>query len=623
MPLSWPSISLLSQIPVDTLLQANAHIPGLTRRAKLRAGTPVDLPDADEEATTPTAADTTDLDLPEDTYCDVHSALNDETPAQIAAHYQVDLDELLRVNASRLSNLKAGSKLYAGTQIVIPMQMTPGEATRKRKMIRIKKCLSDEEAKSLQQPTELKKATTYYIKHADGAGSFTWYPGVLKSVRHGRGSQMMVQVEFNDGDKGEFEAPIAHFRTLVLKPPALQHPIKSEITNSEARSLQQPTELIVGSTYYIKHDNGDGSFTWYPGLLKALQHGRGSHVMVHVDFFDGDKGEFTTPLANFRVPIKREGMPRRANIDEAPSEGCEGGKDVELSCEVCGRTAEDFAQTGVAGLRAHIVHCKRRSSEGGSGFGKGTLIVSPKAPAEGHMMAEDEDDEPTCSYCGKTSADFTTGAAGLRAHIVHCRRRSSEGGDQKVLSEGNLMTEDVHIPQGKRRLSDGEGRRVSASGIASRAVKSASESDSWQTRSESESRRPSHTLHVEEWKTFGGTFVHRKRGKRIDRFYVLPDGSKSVRSWRQAELFMAKGVVDKSRSIPVSSSIAIGRSDNCTSENESNSSDEPQIRQLEDAASCKRQTLEPTGSTQPTSAAPPNKVCRHLFLRTEPSATLH
>jgi hypothetical protein len=474
-------------------------------------------------------------------------------------------------------------------------------------MIRIKKCLTDEEAKALQQPSELKRAATYYIKHADGVGSFTWYPGVLKSVRHGRGSQMMVQVEFNDGDKGEFEAPITHFRTLVLKPPALQHQLKPEITNSEARSLQQPSELLVGSAYYIKHDNGDGSFTWYPGLLKSLQHGRGSHVMVQVDFYDGDKGEFTTPLANFRVPIKRESMARQAHVEEdpAPAEAAVGDLEEELSCEICGRTEADFPQTGAAGLRAHIVHCRRRSAEtSGGGFGKGVLIKSPTAPSDGNMMSEDELREPelSCSYCGKSPADFSTGAAGLRSHIGHCRRRSAEGSG---------------VAECKRRSSDGEGRRVSGSGILSPADKSGSESDSRHTGRESESRRPH--AQEEEWKKFGGTILHRARlnSTHIDRFYVLPDGSKSLRSWRQAELFMATGVVSKreSRSVPVSSSVTSGRSENCASENESNCSD-PQKRQPECVAIRKRQTVESTA--QPIPAATPNKVgpiCRLLPVR--------
>ena len=51
----------------------------------------------------------------------IHSAKNDETPGQIATHYRIDVDELVRANMSQFPNLRAGSKLYKGTQLIIPI----------------------------------------------------------------------------------------------------------------------------------------------------------------------------------------------------------------------------------------------------------------------------------------------------------------------------------------------------------------------------------------------------------------------------------------------------------------------------------------------------------------------
>jgi hypothetical protein len=61
----------------------------------------------------------------------IHSAKNDETPGQIATHYRVDVDELVHANVSQFPNLKAGSKLYKGTQLIVPISaQLPESGTR-------------------------------------------------------------------------------------------------------------------------------------------------------------------------------------------------------------------------------------------------------------------------------------------------------------------------------------------------------------------------------------------------------------------------------------------------------------------------------------------------------------
>jgi hypothetical protein len=60
----------------------------------------------------------------------IHSAKNDETPNRIAARYRVDVRELVRVNLCRFPELKPGSKLHKGTQIIVPISSSESHAAR-------------------------------------------------------------------------------------------------------------------------------------------------------------------------------------------------------------------------------------------------------------------------------------------------------------------------------------------------------------------------------------------------------------------------------------------------------------------------------------------------------------
>jgi hypothetical protein len=89
-------------------------------------------PAVDESRARPGAASkvAANIAAPNVTTWPIHSAKNDQTPSQIARRYRVDVRELVRVNLSRFPELKAGSKLYKGTQIIVPLSTSESQATR-------------------------------------------------------------------------------------------------------------------------------------------------------------------------------------------------------------------------------------------------------------------------------------------------------------------------------------------------------------------------------------------------------------------------------------------------------------------------------------------------------------
>ena len=46
------------------------------------------------------------------------------------------------------------------------------------------------------------------------------------------------------------------------------------------------------------------------------------------------------------------------------------------------------------------------------------------AAADEEEEEEEEEEEPSCNLCGRTAADFAGGPAGLRAHIPQCKASS-------------------------------------------------------------------------------------------------------------------------------------------------------------------------------------------------------
>ena len=138
----------VTKVRVAAKVAASKATPHVLRRAGLclaRLGTPTEAstvgsdsartlqaPAVDESRARPSAASkvAANIAAPNVTTSPIHSAKNDQTPSQIAKRYRVDVRELVRVNLSRFPELKAGSKLYKGTQIIVPILTSASQATR-------------------------------------------------------------------------------------------------------------------------------------------------------------------------------------------------------------------------------------------------------------------------------------------------------------------------------------------------------------------------------------------------------------------------------------------------------------------------------------------------------------